>query len=554
MRLQLAIWSSALNAFWKPLPTSSVLNWKAQGRLDRFGSMGLTPAQEAALTARGNVLVMAGAGTGKTSALVERSLNCMLTEWPRVSLDEILMVTFTESAAADMRRRIRERLEHELAACQSKAGGAEVTQHLREQLALFETAHIGTLHSFCFKLVRQHFYELGLDPQITVMPEEEARLLSEETLDGILREQYAGRTKDAQAVQNLIEVQGGGRDQSIRALVLRLHHYTQTRPDPAAWLRGQLANFAAERPEKWEQWLGEALAGWRGPALRTLERLQTENDIARDCVRALRDVKAKVEDLFSPLSCPRGEGQKISAMLQTILAARQSCPRGKKGAWVDPLEDFFEDAEFLASLLPGADLEGLEPLTQDWGWIRQQMTTLLELAREFETRFSDSKRELGVVDFHDLEQHTLRLLWDSKANQPTAIARQWQRLFRFVFVAEYQDINAAQDKIIEALSRDHPEANRFLVGDVKQSIYRFRLADPSIFQQYAANWSEDSETEEAESVTVTAQNRVIPLVENFRSREGILNFINSLFSTFMHKEIGGVEYDELAQLRFGAPQ
>src|SRR5205814_437576 len=148
-------------------------------------------------------------------------------------------------------------------------------------------------------------------------------------------------------------------------------------------------------------------------------------------------------------------------------------------------------------------------------------------------------RELGMVDFHDLEQHALRLLWDQRTNQPTSIAAEWRKKLRFVFVDEYQDINAAQDRIIEALGGEGARANRFLVGDVKQSIYRFRLANPHIFQSYAANWQ-------------NGLGQTIPLNENFRSREGLLNFINSLFTRLMCPELGGVGYEAQAQLRFGA--
>jgi ATP-dependent helicase/nuclease subunit A len=169
----------------------------------------------------------------------------------------------------------------------------------------------------------------------------------------------------------------------------------------------------------------------------------------------------------------------------------------------------------------------LDPLAEDWQWVRSQMTTLLQLAREFTAAFTEAKRELGAVDFHDLEQYALRLLWDTKANQPTRVARQWRQKLRFLFVDEYQDINAAQDKIIEALSREGAQANRFLVGDVKQSIYRFRLAEPKIFQGYAETWR-------------NGHGQAIPLVENFRSRESILNFINSLFGLVMQPEAGAV--------------
>ena len=181
------------------------------------------------------------------------------------------------------------------------------------------------------------------------------------------------------------------------------------------------------------------------------------------------------------------------------------------------------------------------PLAQDWNWVRGQMATLLALAMEFTSAFSEAKRETGAVDFHDLEQHALRLLWDRDTRQPTATAREWRRKLRFVFVDEYQDINDAQDAILKALSREGGAANRFLVGDVKQSIYRFRLADPRIFQDYVDNWSGET-------------GRTIPLVDNFRSRESILKFVNSIFGALMRREIGGVPYDENARLKFGDPQ
>ena len=164
-------------------------------------------------------------------------------------------------------------------------------------------------------------------------------------------------------------------------------------------------------------------------------------------------------------------------MLAKILAEDGNWPKGKKTAFRAPLARFFDEAEFLQAL--SVTQGATDPLSEDWDWIRLPMATLLRLALEFGESFAAAKRELGAVDFHDLEQHALRLLWDTKSNQPTRIARHWRKQFRFVFVDEYQDINAAQDKIIEALSRDQPHANRFLVGDVKQSIYRFRLADPS---------------------------------------------------------------------------
>jgi ATP-dependent helicase/nuclease subunit A len=481
--------------------------------------MSLTSAQQEAIVARGNVLVIAGAGTGKTRTLVERCLNCLITEKPPVSIDELLMVTFTEAAAAEMRLRIRHALEKESAKEPRNA-------RWREQLALFETAHIGTLHSFCFQLVRQHFYELELDPQLSVLPEEEARLLAEETLEALLRDHYAGRAANAEAVQQLIQTHGHGSDKPIRALVLRLHHYTQTLPSPGDWLRHQLALFASAEPVQWRDWLRGALAEWPSRWLPFIAQLEAQNGVAANCAALLR-------------SWPAGAAPaEAAALLERLESAIQNCSAGKVTAWVKPLKEFRSEAEFLSSLVSQAGPG--EPLAEDWAWIRPDMTALLRLAQEFGQAYSEAKRELGGVDFHDLEQHALRLLWDAEQNQPTKIAAQWRQKLRFVFVDEYQDINAAQDKIIEAISRGGAQANRFLVGDVKQSIYRFRLANPSIFRGYAEKWRD-------------GQGQALPLAENFRSREGVLDFINSLFELIMRRQMGGVEYDEQARLRFGAP-
>jgi ATP-dependent helicase/nuclease subunit A len=482
--------------------------------------MSLTSAQQAAIAARGNVLVVAGAGTGKTRTLVERCLACLVAEQPPTSLNEILMVTFTEAAAAEMRQRIRARLEEELK-------GDPDNSHWQEQMALFDAAHLGTLHSFCLELIRQHFYELELDPQLAVLAEEEARLLADETLERLLQEHYAGRTGAAEAVQQLIQTQGGGWDKPIRALVLRLHHYAQTLPDPAGWIDGQAARFASPQPGAWQQWLLCALGDFRLRWLPLLEEQPAQNEIAAACAAALRPLQ------------PIASRADAAAVLERVSAAGRECPRGRRTDCLKPLREFLSEAEFLLSLARVE--EGSDPLAEDWNWVRSQMITLLEMAREFTAAFTEAKRELGMVDFHDLEQFALRLLWDPGTDKPTRIARQWRKQLRYVLVDEYQDINAAQDKIIEALSREGALSNRFLVGDVKQSIYRFRLANPYIFQGYVDTWHD-------------SRGQVIPLVDNFRSREGLLSFINSLFGLLMRRELGGVDYDERARLRFGAAE
>jgi ATP-dependent helicase/nuclease subunit A len=679
----------------------------------------LTPSQQEAVAARGNVLVMAGAGTGKTHTLVERCLDLICND--RVSLDEMLIVTFTEAAAAEVRERLREGLG-------KAAAKAPSDMHLPEQLALFDAAHIGTLHSFCFKLVREHFHALGLDPQLAVLDEAQSRLLADEILEEQFQSHYeyvpqvskpavspisksasrpnadsAGSNQFdvpspegfADNFQELITVYGNGRDDTIRALVLRLHHYVQTRADAESWLQRQIEGFSSAEPAQWRVWYLQAVQQWRDEWLAILKDLRAENIKAAECLEfleqietvnpgggalstvALAKVDARVEgaEAFKPMTRMFGPlFRKIAAADRT-----ESYPYRKKTILRKPLERFFDDAEFLGSLVPDvpprpaantedsqvedeaekpetpvktasipqnttnakpalatppvrlrksaaarkaeAELEfqldffvrpevgkqapgpgdqgtpsetradpqiqepalrspgegasrnrppgalakeGLpavalakegpliqnptgpqlikddspDPLREDWEWSRGHMKTLLLLAKEFSEKFAARKRADGVVDFHDLEQFSIQLLAGTShvTDAVTPTAAEWRQKLRFTFVDEYQDINAAQDKIISALGAD----NRFLVGDVKQSIYRFRLADPAIFRNYAkspGDWNA----------------RVLSLTENFRSREGLLDFVNSIFEPLMTEDMGGVPYDELAKLKFGAP-
>lgn len=480
----------------------------------------LTPSQQQAVAARGNVLVMAGAGTGKTHTLVARCLRLICEE--QVALDQILVVTFTEAAAAEMRERLRAALE--------QFARAASTGNLIEQLALFDAAQIGTLHSACFRLIREHFHELDLDPQLLVLDEGQARLLSDEILEDQFQSHYENEDTFSLAVQELIRVYGGGRDEKIRALVLRIHQYVQTRADAQAWLANQIESVSSQEPGQWRLWFSEAVSVWKTDWLPFLQNLQSSNSKAAECLEIL----SRFPDGETPDSPDRAR------LFAEIARANVEYPARQKTLLRKPLEAFFDEAKFLGSLAPSIQEDitqkiAADPLAEDWNWVRGYMQTLLLLTEEFAKKFAARKRAEGVLDFHDLEQFAIKLLWNFETNRPTAIADAWREKLRFVCVDEYQDINAAQDLIISALSRD----NRFLVGDVKQSIYRFRLADPKIFRDYAQNPAQ-------------WRGQTLALAENFRSREPLLNFINSFFELLMRSDTGGVPYDDDAKLNFGS--
>lgn len=486
-----------------------------------------TPQQLDAITGRGNLLVVAGAGTGKTRTLVARCLRLVAEE--RASLENILMVTFTEAAAGEMRARIGRGLR-ELQAARPD------DEHLAQQLALLDTARICTLHSFCLQLAREHFHELGLDPQFSVLDEQQTRPLIRATLDEVLERHYSGNDAQARAAQALIRAVGHGTDTRIRKLTRKLHAYSQSLPDPARWLDEQQRRFEQAEPIEWREWFLAAVVAWRDEWKETVSAFVGEARAVQLCCDALENLPANP----SP-----ADAATVLRAVQEADSDDDNWPRGTKGKARDPIRNFFGDAEFLGSLLP--DAMGNDPLAQDWEWARHHMAALVSLTREFTAAFSRGKRELGGVDFADLEQCALRLLRDP------ATAREWRARLAHVFVDEYQDINEAQDTIITALSRDGGTAggaepaeggtpnrgNRFLVGDVKQSIYRFRLANPKIFSGYDARWFAPG-----------SEGRRISLTENFRSPAALLDFINPLFAALMREAVGGVEYEAL---EFGAP-
>lgn len=478
-----------------------------------------TPQQSAAIHGTGNLLVVAGAGTGKTHTLIARCLRLILEA--RVSVETILMVTFTEAAAAEMRGRLRAGLLKR-----------QITQPddewLAQQLALLDTAPICTLHSFCLQLAREHFHELGLDPQFNILDESQTRPIQRDTLDTLLEKHYAGNSDVSLAVRELIHSMGRGSDGAIRKLILKLHAFSQSLPDPAGWLDAQSNRYSRTAPDEWRTYFALAVS-----QLRTewIERL-----------RSVRGETAALDLSFKALQTLPDEADHASATtaVNAIVSADipENWPRGSKGKFRDPLKGFFDEAAFLGALLPAGDTD---PLAQDWNWARGSMLALLTLVREFAAEFAARKREFGGVDFTDLEQCALRLLRDP------AIAAEWQSRLAHVFVDEYQDINAAQDAILTALSRPGNDGNRFLVGDVKQSIYRFRLANPHIFQSYESSWRANDEVKGVS----TQPGQALSLTENFRSREAILDFVNPLFATLMRADIGGVQYEPL---EFGIPQ
>jgi ATP-dependent helicase/nuclease subunit A len=474
--------------------------------------MPLTPSQQEAVAARGNVIVVAGAGTGKTSTLVER---CVAVLAEGCSIESILMVTFTDAAAAEMRHRLRERLTQLASQADGDAG---LLQWWQEQAALLDTARICTLHSFCLQIIRENFHLLGIDPAVKIFDEQQVRPLIEAALEAVLNPHLEGADPESAAVRELIQLYGAGEPERIRGLMLQLHRHAQSLEAPARWFEAQIQMFEASEPVQWRGWLWARMADWAAAWLPAVESLSAGAANLKRCGVALAQLR-------------EGPPEVLGARLEEILAADNDWPRGQKTRLRKPVEKLFEEAAFLASQFAAAgDTDGL---AADWASVRLPMRILLRLARGFGDSFAAAKRDAGAIDFADLEQFTLALLWDAEG-QVTSVAELCRAQLEQVFVDECQDINAAQDAILRAVSREAPSrANRLLVGDVKQSIYRFRMARPELFVGYENAWRND------------AQARRIGLNENFRSARAVIRFVNELFASLMRADAGGVDYEPL---------
>ena len=485
--------------------------------------MSLTQSQIQAIQTEGNVVVVAGAGTGKTKTLVERCVSRVCAAVDPISVDQLLVVTFTKAAATEVRKRIRDRLEEELRRNPTAA-------RIIEQIELLEHANISTLHSFCNHLIRQHFYLLNIDPQSKLLDEPEAKVLRTEVMDDFLEKAYRKQDATANDLRQLVLDYFNGDDRPLRELIGKLHNFTETRQDSSKWYEEQTSFYENPRASTWrdqlpvitQRWIDR----WSSPAL--------DQPPASPAAGLLRDIFTRFQ---AGAETYRDGLQELSNCYKNSAI----WIRGTIGKYRDPIDSLFVEAEFLLTFYNTSDDQ--DPLQEDWECVRPHMLALLRAAHTFSQVYADRKKQDGVLDFHDLEQFTIRLLCDEVTLKPTPIADRWRQKFAYICVDEYQDINPAQDQIIQSLGGQATKESRFLVGDVKQSIYGFRQAAPEVFQSYEKLWSEKSTTQ-----------RCIYLRENFRSHEAILGVVNGLFSRIMTGDLGGVRYDENHHLKFGNPE
>ena len=502
--------------------------------------------QAHAIEARGRgILVSAAAGSGKTKVLTERLMG-YLTETPPKSIDSFLIITYTRAAAGELRGRILNEITKQMA--RDPGNGA-----LRRQYALVGHAQISTIHGFCANLIREHCLGLGLSPDFKIAEQDRMDQLKQTCLTKVLEKRYESIDEDA-AFRLLADTVGAGRDDArLESLVLALHTRMQSHADPAAWAAGQrdllfaenitdagetlwgreLLESAARDSDYWANAMDELLATVYLPQNKYIadkygESLQTTAESLREFSRAARIGWEKAAE-HADIAFPRLgsiRSPEDPELVDSIKAKRESC----KTACKDFGRQFAQSSQEVL-----ADLRRTAPA----------MKALLELTLDFDKAFSAEKRRRNVVDYGDLEHFAAKLL-ATPDGTPTELALQIRPKYTEIMVDEYQDVNAVQELIFRCVSRDG--TNLFCVGDVKQSIYRFRLADPTIFTRKYVQFPDYHPAQQ------DGNPQRILLQENFRSRHEILDAANAVFENIMSEELGELVYDDCARLRCGALQ
>ena len=501
-----------------------------------------TDAQLRAIKTIGSsLLVSAAAGSGKTSVLAERCVHLLCDASPACEVGELLVVTFTESAAAEMKARIARSL-----AARHLANPTDATA---KHLAMLDRASIGTLHSFCARVLRQNFHMQGIDPDFRILDADEAALLK---LD-VARDLFDARYDDPDATdfRSMVDCHADGKDDRLIAQVIKAYDTLCSVVDPVEWLNQARRRIedAIDYPMDQSE-LGKA---YRKAIIRELNSILNECQAAANAIKPLKQFDLYVKHL-----------RELWLILKRWVSVFES-------DGIDALAEASANAELpalprMSSSIEGKDLaksrvDSVRKAMKEGAWRKNLLFTteqwkeglsrtmphvevFLSLVSDFSEKYSQAKDEQAALDFADLERLTLRCLRSdqSQAIAPSALARTFHHQFRHVLVDEYQDINEVQDAILSLVSRESigVDTNLFCVGDVKQSIYRFRLAEAAQFLHRREIYSRPG-----------SHGQVIDLQTNFRGRAPLLAAINAVFEKLMTREAADLDYDQSQKLVAG---
>ncbi|NLL78676.1 MAG: helicase-exonuclease AddAB subunit AddA [Clostridiales bacterium] len=510
-----------------------------------MAAMKFTPEQQRVIDTRGkNILVSAAAGSGKTAVLVERIIQKITDREHPVDIDRLLIVTFTSAAAAQMRERIGLAIEERLYEDPEN-------EHLQRQSALLHNAQITTIDSFCLFVVRNNFNDIGLDPAFRVGDEGEMRLLKQDTITELFEECFAQK---GEAFSGLVEAFGkSGSEKPLAEQVLKLYEFAMSLPWPKEWLLERKSDYRMQSLEEleescfmkgaWEeiQLLLEDALGILRKAIQICEEpsgpymygemLDADVVMVEKLIRAAQSGMQSFYEEVCRISFP------------VLSRKKDESAEASKREQVKVLRKRVKD--LLQEIKERYFYKRPEELLSDMHKTVEMTESLIDVTLLFLERFAQKKREKNIIDFADMEHFALDILVSRKDGgyEPTEAAAEYRRHFEEIMIDEYQDSNLVQETLLESISGEvQGRFNRFMVGDVKQSIYKFRLARPEIFLDKYERYAAGTETDCIR----------IDLKRNFRSRRQVLDSANYVFEHIMRKELGGVAYDAAAALYPGA--
>ena len=523
--------------------------------------MKFTPEQQRVIELHNsNILVSAAAGSGKTAVLVERIIRMICDGEHPADIDRLLIVTFTNAAAAEMRERIAAGIATRLEADPGN-------EHIQKQSALLHNAQITTIDSFSLFLIRNHFNEIGLDPDFRVADEGEIKLLQQEVLAQLLEDAYAGNFVPEALEQFHACVEyfcPGGRESVLEQHILNLSRYAGSFPWPAEWLEERKNDYAAGDMEAlvrsdYGQYLTERVNRTVEGCLEKLLEVKRLCELPDGPYMYGELTDAEIEQLERLTDCKNLEEQ--AAKVPAVTFARLP---SKKDDSVDPAKRELAKAirnsvkDTLSDLSESYFKTPLELAVEQGKACREPLRILLDLVLEFDRRLLAAKQERHLIDFSDMEHYALQILLKrEKAEEtgstgtdrtetkyrivPSDVAMEYRQYFQEILIDEYQDSNLVQEYLLSAISGEaEGYYNRFMVGDVKQSIYKFRLARPELFLEKYDTYQENGDLCR------------IDLAKNFRSRVQVVDAVNDVFSRIMSRKIGGIAYDDKAALYPGA--
>ena len=523
--------------------------------------MKFTPEQQRVIELHNsNILVSAAAGSGKTAVLVERIIRMICDGEHPADIDRLLIVTFTNAAAAEMRERIAAGITARLEADPGN-------EHIQQQSALLHNAQSTTIDSFSLFLIRNHFNEIGLDPDFRVADEGEIKLLQQEVLAQLLEDAYAGQFVPEAPEQFHACVEyfcPGGRESVLEQHILNLSRYAGSFPWPEEWLEERKNDYAAGDMEAlvhsdYGQYLTERVNRTVEGCLEKLQEVKRLCELPDGPYMYGELTDAEIEQLERLTSCKDLEEQ--AAKVPAVTFARLP---SKKDDSVDPAKRELAKAirnsvkDTLSDLSESYFKTPLELAVEQGKACREPLRMLLDLVLEFDRRLLAAKQERHLIDFSDMEHYALQILLKREKVEetggtgtdhaetkyrivPSDVAMEYRQYFQEILIDEYQDSNLVQEYLLSAISgEEEGRYNRFMVGDVKQSIYKFRLARPELFLEKYDIYQE------------TGDLCRIDLAKNFRSRIQVVDAVNDVFSRIMSREIGGIAYDDKAALYPGA--